>query len=111
MSCSCEILSCFLLVLGETSSVRMSSPCVMTGSGAADGGFAQACDGSTVLSTSAEGSIQEYYMTVFHLACAVTQLLSHIAMFSRQGSERQIVQTLEVMVLLEILVLCVPPRF
>lgn len=50
-------------------------------------------------------------MTVFHLACAVTQLLSHIAMFSRQGSERQIVQTLEVMVLLEILVLCVSPRF
>lgn len=50
-------------------------------------------------------------MIVFHLACAVTRLLSHIAVFSRQGSEGQIIQTLEVMVLLEILVLRVPPRF
>lgn len=50
-------------------------------------------------------------MIVFHLACAVTQLLSHIAVFSRQGSEGQIIRTLEVMVLLEILVLRVPPRF
>lgn len=111
MSCSCEILSCFFLAPGETSSFCVCPPSVMTGWGAADGGFAQACDGPTVLSTSAEGSIQECYTTVFHLACAVTRLLSRIAMFSRQGSERQIVQTLEVMVLLEILVLCVPPRF
>lgn len=37
LSCSREILSCFFLVPGETSSF-----CAMTGSGADDGGFAQA---------------------------------------------------------------------
>lgn len=45
LSCSREILSCFFLVSGETSSFCVSPPCVMTGSGADDGGFAQAWEG------------------------------------------------------------------
>ena len=45
LSCSREILSCFFLVSGETYSFCVSPPCVMTGSGADDGGFAQAWEG------------------------------------------------------------------